>query len=113
MSDYNEAPTEPLNETKETENIKMDNQNSSERNVRSITSFVLGICSIALWFIPFIGGASSIAGLTLGLIGNRKENKKGLSITGFILSCVGLIFSVFALLFILYVWDKYNISLQV
>lgn len=58
-----------------------------------IAALVLGICGIALCWIPWIGGICAVVGLILGLIAWVKS-KKGIAIVGTILSAVGLIASV-------------------
>lgn len=67
-----------------------------------ITSFILGVVSLILSFLPFthfFAIVPAIIGLIMGitdLVYNRKntEHKKGLSISGVVLSFVSLMFGI-------------------
>lgn len=67
----------------------------------SITSLVLGILSILLAIIPFIGGIFGIVAVILGAISMKTRGRKK-SLIGIITGCIGLVLSI--LLSMLVVW---------
>lgn len=70
----------------------------------AIASLVLGILSLFLWFIPFIGQILPIAAIVFGAVGLHKiklDNTltgKGMAIAGIIIGVVSLIISILAIL---------------
>jgi uncharacterized membrane protein len=66
-------------------------------NGLAITSMILGIVSVFLFWIPIFGLLLSLTGLTLGIISVRKISSdknltgKGLAITGIVLSAIMII----------------------
>lgn len=52
---------------------------------------ILGLCSIAAWFIPLIGYPVTIAGIICSSQGLSSKNKKASAIAGLALSIVFLI----------------------
>lgn len=59
--------------------------------VLAIISLVLGICGIVFCWIPVFGMLIAIAGLILGILSFKNPNGKGMAITGFVLSIIGIV----------------------
>ncbi len=57
---------------------------------KAVAGMVLGIIGIFAWFLPFIGYPVTIVGIILSTIG-LKSDKKGMAITGLVLSIIFLI----------------------
>ena len=57
----------------------------------AITALILGICGLVFCWIPIFGLLISIAGLILGILAFKNPNGKGMGITGFVLSIVGIV----------------------
>lgn len=67
----------------------------------AVASMILGICSFLFsCCIGFITMFSSVAGLVLGIVSLRKnEDGKGMAIAGIILSSIGILLSIFTIIF--------------
>jgi ABC-type dipeptide/oligopeptide/nickel transport system permease component len=61
-------------------------------------SLVMGVLSLFFWPIPFAGFVSSIIGLVMGIIANRRR-KSRLAAIGMILSGIGLLITLVNLRF--------------
>jgi|HubBroStandDraft_1064217.scaffolds.fasta_scaffold548905_1 hypothetical protein len=59
-------------------------------NALAIASLVLGIVSLFLFWIPFLGWVPVIAGLAMGLIALQRPYGRGMAIAGVICSGVTL-----------------------
>ena len=63
-----------------------------------VASLVMGIVSLVLFCIPFLGVLLGIPGVITGIIGIRKANKAnakcGMAIAGLICSAIGLLFGI-------------------
>ena len=57
----------------------------------AITSLILGICGIVFCWIPVFGLLIAVAGLIVGIFALKNPNGKGMGITGFVLSIVGIV----------------------
>ena len=57
----------------------------------AITALILGICGLVFCWLPIFGMLISVAGLICGIISFKNPNGKGMGITGFILSIIGII----------------------
>ena len=57
----------------------------------AITALILGICGLVFCWIPIFGLLISIAGLILGIMAFKNPNGKGMGITGFVLSIIGIV----------------------
>lgn len=64
-----------------------------QTNIPGIVSLVLGITSIVLSWVFFLGLPGSIAGVILGIIGMRRTTGKGLAVGGLVCSIIGLVLS--------------------
>ena len=72
----------------------------------AIVALVLGIIAFLLGLIPFVGGVFALGGLVVGFLAVRKPAGRGLSITGLILSGIGLLAN---LAFIgLFIWAAFQ-----
>lgn len=120
--DGNNMNNEFVNEVKETVNETVDstyNYNAvdnsydyaaydgeevkSESNGLALTSMILGIAGIVVFFLliccsPMVGGIVAlpvaIVGLVLGIKAKKKEQKKGMWLTGIICSAIALAIAV-------------------
>jgi hypothetical protein len=63
---------------------------SSEPNGLAIASLVLGIVSLLLFWIPFIGWLPVILGVVLGLIAMQQPTGRGMAMAGLVCSGVAL-----------------------
>ncbi len=59
---------------------------------KAVASLVLGILSLLVWLLPILGIPVGVIGLTLGILG-LGGSRRGLAITGVILSAIGLAFA--------------------
>ena len=57
---------------------------------KAVASLVLGLVSIVAWCLPIAGLPVSIVGIVMGVKG-LKSNRRGMAITGLILSCIFLV----------------------
>lgn len=57
----------------------------------AITALILGICGLVFCWIPVFGLLIAIAGLIVGIFALKNPNGKGMGITGFVLSIVGIV----------------------
>ena len=57
----------------------------------AITSLILGICGLVFCWIPVFGLLIAVAGLIVGIFALKNPNGKGMGITGFVLSIVGIV----------------------
>ena len=57
----------------------------------AITALILGICGLVFCWIPVFGLLISVAGLIIGILAFKNPNGKGMGITGFVLSIVGIV----------------------
>src|SRR5262249_54386374 len=64
------------------------------RKGHAITGFVLGLLSLLLWIIPFVGGfldiLLGILGLVFSVLGLKSTTARGLGVAGLVLSIIGL-----------------------
>ena len=58
----------------------------------AIAALILGICGLVFCWIPIFGMLIAIAGLILGILSLKNPNGKGMGITGFVLSIIGIVF---------------------
>lgn len=72
---------------------------SSGGKGKSIASLVLGILSILVCWLPYVGLILGIIGVILGFLGLKKEDAKGLSIAGIVCSIVGIVLGLWPLIF--------------
>ena len=66
----------------------------SGSKVPAILALILGIVGLAIGWIPYVcffAILASIAGLVMGIIALKNPNGKGMGITGFVLSIVGIV----------------------
>lgn len=59
----------------------------------AVASLVVGLVSMTAWLLPICGLPLSITGLVLGILA-RDSTKKGMAITGVVLSIVALVLSI-------------------
>lgn len=71
---------------------------ANEKKGLSIAGLVLGIINVFGWLFSPVGVVTGIVGIVLSAIAIKKENKKGMSITGLVLSIIGLVVSLIFLL---------------
>ncbi|PYZ94670.1 hypothetical protein CR194_03830 [Salipaludibacillus keqinensis] len=69
---------------------------NSQANVKTLYSFVTGILSIILFFLPLVGILLALAGIVIGVMGLKEINKtgepgRGYALTGMICGTVGLL----------------------
>lgn len=64
-----------------------------DKRGQALTSLILGLVSIFTWIIPILGLPVSIVGLVMGVIG-RRSSRRGMAITGIILSSIFIIVSI-------------------
>ena len=57
----------------------------------AITALILGICGLVFCWIPVFGLLIAVAGLIVGIFALKNTNGKGMGITGFVLSIVGIV----------------------
>lgn len=57
----------------------------------AITALILGICGLVFCWIPVFGLLIAVAGLIVGIFALKNPNGKGMGITGFVLSIVGIV----------------------
>lgn len=65
----------------------------------AVTSLVLGIVSMVIFWIPFLGAIAGLVGLILGIV-SKSKGSGGLAIAGIVLSAVGLVIGVVYIVFI-------------
>jgi hypothetical protein len=56
----------------------------------AISSLVLGIVSLVLFCVPFIGIICGVIGLILGLVANSKPPKHGMATAGIVMSIIAV-----------------------
>jgi hypothetical protein len=66
--------------------------------VVSFISMILGLLSIFVWPLPYLGFPTSIAGLALGILG-LKRHKEGTAVAGTVMSSLGLALTIVNLAF--------------
>lgn len=59
----------------------------------AITSLILGIFSLAAWFLPICGIPISVVGLILGTVG-KDSSQSGMAKAGVIMSVIGLVLGI-------------------
>lgn len=88
QQDVNEAFSQATGQ-----NTTMQGNNSGvgdiTKNGKATTGLVLGIIGLVAWFIPLIGAPITIIGLVFSIKG-LKSLKRGVAITGIVLSSIGL-----------------------
>lgn len=57
----------------------------------ALAGMILGIISMITWLLPILGYPTAIVGLILSIIGRRSVSRKGMAITGIILSSIALV----------------------
>ena len=65
----------------------------AEKNTNAVAGLVLGILSLVLNFVPYLGITTlpvGIVGLILSVKGRKIEYKKGMATAGMVLSIIGL-----------------------
>ncbi len=65
--------------------------NNEKKDKDASTGLILGLCSIAAWFIPLIGYPVTICGIVFSSKGLGSKTKKASAIAGLVLSIVFLI----------------------
>lgn len=68
-----------------------NNEGVSQKKGNAVASLVLGICSVVCCGLGFILG---VIGLINGIVGLKKKQKKGMSITGVVLSSIGILLGI-------------------
>lgn len=71
------------------ENMVSDGVTQPQSNGLAIAALVLGICSVALSFA--FGGLLGVLGLIFGIIALKKNQSKGMALTGIITGAVGIL----------------------
>jgi len=71
------------------------------RSKYAITSFILGIANLLIWFIPFCGLPIVIAGLGFGYAGRDSPLEKW-ALAGIVMAYIGLAITIFKVLLTLY-----------
>ena len=71
----------------------MENQNKT--NGMAVASLILGIVSVVLSWVTFVGLASGIVGLVLAIMGRKKcaPGQTGMATAGLVLSIIGIVIS--------------------
>lgn len=67
--------------------------NEGGKKGKSIASLILSIVSVLFSCAWYIALPCGITGLILGILGRKKENAKGMALTGIILSAIGILIS--------------------
>ena len=70
----------------------------------AIAALVLGILAVALSIIPWVGPSFGLVGVIFAIIALRKRGRKGMGVTGLVLSIVGILAGAIVLLFIAFVF---------
>ena len=70
----------------------------------AITALVLGILAVALSIIPWVGPSFGLVGVIFAIIALRQHGRKGMGITGLVLSIVGILAGAIVLLFVAFVF---------
>ncbi len=70
----------------------------------AITALVLGILAVALSIIPWVGPSFGLVGVIFAIIALRQQGRKGMGITGLVLSIVGILAGAIVLLFVAFVF---------
>jgi len=76
--------------TKETESNEQPKTNSNTNGL-AIASMVLGIASLVMGWAVFLGFATGIVAVVLGIIALKKKTGKGMSITGIVTGAISVI----------------------
>lgn len=77
------------NEAREVEVVENSNVKNNKGDTKALVGFILGLCSIAAWFIPLFGYPVTITGIVFSVMG-LKSNDKGKATAGLILSVIFL-----------------------
>lgn len=85
------------------EEEKEVNQPQKDGNGFGIAGFVLGLLSILLFWIWFLGGVIAILGLVFSIIQLRKK-KTGLAIAGLVLSIIGILLPLILVVAVTIIW---------
>jgi hypothetical protein len=70
-------------------------------------SLITSIVGIVLVFLPYLTVLSPLcflAGLITGIIGISKENDKGFAISGLVISIIGILMSIFFIVFVFWIF---------
>ncbi|MEW4308051.1 DUF4190 domain-containing protein [Rossellomorea marisflavi] len=65
-----------------------------EGNGLAVSALVLGIIGLVLFLIPFLPYPLAIMAIVFGVIGRKKQVKKGLALTGIITGIITLVLKV-------------------
>ena len=77
-------------------NVTIENNNNNytdKKSSQAMVGFILGLCSIAAWFIPLVGYPVTITGIVFSAKG-MDSNNKGKAIAGLTLSIIFLIITI-------------------
>lgn len=70
----------------------------------ALSAMIVGIASLVLGFvISFIGLLGGIAALILGILGLKKRQHKGMSLTGIITGSIAIVVSIIAIIIAIFV----------
>lgn len=70
-----------------------------------IAGFVLGLCSVILFWIWFLGGIFAVTGLIFSII-QLKRHKTGLAIAGLVLSIIGILLPLILIVLVTIMWTS-------
>ena len=87
---YQQQPVQPVYQQPAYQQAVYQQPAATGSKGPAITALVLGISGLVFCWIPFLGVLISVAGLILGIISLKNPNGKGMGLTGFILSIVGI-----------------------
>ena len=78
----------------------MEHENQ-QTNGMAVSSLVLGILGVVLNLIPLLPYLLGILAIVFGMMGNKKENGKGMAVAGLILGVITLAMKFFFWIFVL------------
>ena len=70
--------------------IRNTSGNSDKIYTFALVGMILGFCSIIAWLLPFLGYPTAITGIVFSSLGMKSNLKRGMAITGLVLSIVFL-----------------------
>lgn len=85
-----------------TQNIRTNNK--FEKN--AVIGFILGLISILVWLLPFIGYPVCICGIIFSSKGLKSTTNKGKAIAGLVLSIIFLVFTLLNSLIGVILWAE-------
>ena len=88
---YQQQPVQPVYQQPAYQQPIYQQQPASGGKGAAITALILGICGLVFCWVPVFGMLIAIAGLILGILSFKNPNGKGMGITGFVLSIIGIV----------------------